>query len=88
MRYGAVSYYRLGASAPRTEARRPYPTALGWLLNLGFAGGTFVEPLSGGSPTHLRRAPSSLDTVIRRVPSASDTRLRRGPSETDTHLRR
>lgn len=47
-----------------------------------------LSRLSGGSPTTMRRVPSSTDTFMRRETSSADTALRRGPSEADTHVRR
>lgn len=61
--------------------------ALGWILNLGFAGGE-AEEVTVVPPTTIRRGPGQAHTQIRKGPSGPHTDIRRGPSGNDTPIRR
>ena len=63
--------------------------ALGWLLNLGFAGGTAEVELATTIGPTIRRGPSAADTVPPRRLSRTDSIVRRAPhTSTDTTIRR
>ncbi len=60
--------------------------ALGWLLNLDFAGGTAVVDVPVESQ-FIRRAAPTDDTHVRRTASTA-SHLRRAAPVADTHIRR
>jgi hypothetical protein len=66
----------------------------GTFLANSFACGTWrgvgvdVAPLSGGSPSAMRRAPAVTTSTLRRSSSSVDSHLRRGPSQDGSTIRR
>jgi hypothetical protein len=60
--------------------------ALGWLMNLDFAGGTAVDVTQPLADTRIRRAPNT-PTYQRRAPEATTTSVRRAPNS-DQYMRR